>query len=89
MCHLNEWKSHGNLCSCKNTLWKNPTFVHGKILMKIAIEWSYSEPIIPTDDKSINHITLNVANLKVYSLKSGIRKGYSLSSFPFNIASKT
>jgi hypothetical protein len=56
-----------------------------KAPMKPAIEYMYLNIIKGIYDKPVANIILNEEKLKSYSLKSGMRKGYSFSALLFNI----
>jgi hypothetical protein len=56
-----------------------------KALMKLEIERMYLNTVKATYEKLTANIKLNGEKLKPFSLKSGMRKGYPLSSLLFNI----
>jgi hypothetical protein len=64
---------------------KNTTSLHCKSLMKLGIEGMYLNIIKAIYDKLIANIILNGEELKLFSLKSGMREGCLLSQLLFNI----
>jgi hypothetical protein len=56
-----------------------------KALRKLGIEGMYLNIVKPIYDKPTANIILNDEKLKLFSLKSGMREGCSLSPLLFNI----